>query len=165
MDAKAGPNPRFLTEEELRLGMELLFQAHRSVTGQLDTALAAAHLGHAHFRVMWLLGGRPGLTVTEVLSLLHVTKQSLGRTTGELLERGLIQQQTAAEDRRRRVLSLTPAGRALEAEWLDLLGRSFRRAYRLAGAGAVEGFRTVLLGLVRPRDRAGLSALPEPGEG
>lgn len=163
MDAKAGPNPRFLTEDELRVGMELLFQAHRALMTELDTALAAADLGRAHFRVLWLLGGQPGLTVSEVLSLLHITKQSLGRVTAELLERGLIQQQTGSEDRRRRTLALTAAGRALEAEWMEVLSGPFRRAYRQSGAGAVEGYRKVLLGLLRPKDRGTLGALLREG--
>ena len=55
--------------------------------------------------------------MSELLSLLAITKQSLGRVLTDLGERGLVETRARADrDRRQRLLNLTNAGKALENE-------------------------------------------------
>lgn len=151
-DLKAGANPLFLRDEELRQGIELLFYAYRDHTAEADAILAELGLGRAHHRVIYFVGRYPGISVGELLDILRITKQSLSRVLGELLAADLVQQRKGARDRRQRLLSLSEAGQALEQRLSDIQCRRLARAYRRAGAEAVAGFRTVLGGITEERD-------------
>lgn len=152
-DVKSGPNPLFLREEELRQGMELLFFAYRDFTGEPDQILARYGFGRAHHRVIYFVGRHPGITVSELLAILRITKQSLSRVLGQLVRESFITQRPGPRDRRQRLLDLTDKGRALERELSESQRARIARAYREAGAEAVEGFRTVLRNLIDEEDR------------
>jgi DNA-binding MarR family transcriptional regulator len=154
VDVKTGPNPLFLREEELRQAMELLFFAYRDFTTVPDRILARYGFGRAHHRVIYFVGRNPQITVSELLRILQITKQSLSRVLGQLVREGFIVQRQGVRDRRQRRLELTETGRALERELTEAQRRVVARAYREAGAEAVEGFRRVLLGLIEEDDRA-----------
>ena len=152
-DVKSGPNPLFLREEELRQGMELLFFAYRDFTGEPDQMLARYGFGRAHHRVIYFVGRHPDITVSELLAILRITKQSLSRVLGQLVRDGFITQRPGPRDRRQRLLNLTEKGLALERELSENQRARISRAYREAGAEAVEGFRTVLRNLIDEEDR------------
>ncbi|SMF60899.1 DNA-binding transcriptional regulator, MarR family [Tistlia consotensis] len=153
-DIKTAANPLFLREEELRQGIEMLFFAYRDFTAEPDRILAEYDYGRAHHRVIYFVGRNPGLAVSELLEILQITKQSLSRVLGQLVREGFVQQKAGTQDRRRRHLHLTPRGYELERRLTETQAGRFARAYRAAGAEAVEGFRTVMLGLINERDRA-----------
>ncbi|MEQ8968407.1 MAG: helix-turn-helix domain-containing protein [Azospirillaceae bacterium] len=160
-EGKPAANPLFLREEDLRRGLEMLFFAQRALAADAEAALARHGLGRAHHRALYFIGRSPGLSVTELLRILKVTKQTAGRVLADLTEAGLIEQRPAARDRRRRELRLTEAGRALEKELYDAQHARLLRAYRRAGAEAVAGFRRVAAGLLDEADR-GLVESPLP---
>jgi DNA-binding MarR family transcriptional regulator len=141
-------NLLFLREEELRQGIELLFYAYRDFTAEPDAMLARYGFGRAHHRVIYFVGRYPHMTVTELLGILRITKQSLSRVLGQLVEQGFIVQRPGPRDRRQRLLELTPKGVALERELSENQRQRVAKAYREAGAHAVEGFRRVMLGLM-----------------
>lgn len=153
-DVKSGVNPLFLREEDLRQGMELLYFAYRDFTAEPDAILARQKFGRAHHRVIHFVGRNPQITVTELLSILRITKQSLSRVLGQLVRQGYIIQRPGTRDRRQRLLELTPTGSELERNLSESQRALIARAYREAGAEAVEGYRRVLLGLINERDRA-----------
>ncbi|ANC91446.1 MULTISPECIES: MarR family winged helix-turn-helix transcriptional regulator [Azospirillum] len=153
-DLKAGVNQLFLREEELRTGMELLFYAYREFTAEPDEILAEIGFGRAHHRVIYFVGRYPRITVSELLAILKITKQSLSRVLGELVRQGFIDQQTGARDRRQRLLELTEKGVELERQLSETQRQRIARAYRMAGAEAVEGFRKVMMGMLDEGDRA-----------
>ena len=138
----------FLREEELRRGIELMFFAYRDFTGEADSLLAEQNMGRAHHRAIYFIGRNPGITVSELLAILNITKQSLSRVLSALVETGHVEQQTGPEDRRQRLLYLTETGTELESRLTEIQGRRFARAYREAGMTAVEGFQRVLQGLL-----------------
>ena len=152
-DVKSGANPLFLREEELRQGMELLFFAYRDFTGEPDQILAGYGFGRAHHRVIYFVGRHPGINVSELLAILRITKQSLSRVLGQLVREGFITQRPGPRDRRQRLLELTDKGHALERELSENQRARIARAYREAGAEAVEGFRMVLRNLIDEEDR------------
>jgi len=153
-DLKAGVNQLFLREEELRTGMELLFYAYREFTSEPDEILGEIGFGRAHHRVIYFVGRYPRITVSELLAILKITKQSLSRVLGELVRQGFIDQQTGARDRRQRLLQLTDKGVELERQLSETQRQRIARAYRMAGAEAVEGFRKVMMGMLDEGDRA-----------
>lgn len=149
----------FLREDEIRRGIELLYFGYSAMIRGADAILEAQGLGRAHHRALYFIARRPGLSVGELLSLLAITKQSLGRVLTDLNGRDLIEQRIGTTDRRQRLLRLTDAGQALEAQLFTELERSMARAYGEAGQQAVTGFWAVLMGLVPPKDRARVEAL------
>ncbi|MGE5505762.1 MAG: MarR family winged helix-turn-helix transcriptional regulator [Actinomycetota bacterium] len=152
-DIKTGINPLFLREEELRQGIELLFFAYRDFTAEPDAILSDYGFGRAHHRVIYFVGRHPGITVSELLTILRITKQSLSRVLGQLVEEDFIVQRPGQRDRRQRLLELTEKGIELERQLTERQRARIARAYRDAGAEAVEGFRKVLLGLIDEADR------------
>ena len=146
-DITSPANPLFLREEELRQGIELLFYACRDFTAGPDAILAQHRFGRAHHRVIYFVGRNPGITVSELLGILRITKQSLSRVLGQLVRQDFIDQRQGTRDRRQRLLHLTEKGIALERQLTASQRERIARAYREAGAQAVEGYRRVLEGL------------------
>src|SRR5438132_13762505 len=115
-DIKSATEPYFLHEDEVRQGIELLFFAYREFTAEPDAILAECDFGRAHHRVIHFVGRHPQMTVSELLGILRVTKQSLNRVLGQLVRQGLVVQTPGARDRRQRLLDLTPQGREIERQ-------------------------------------------------
>jgi DNA-binding MarR family transcriptional regulator len=146
--ACAGSNLLFLREEEIRLAQDLLFFAYRDFTGAADPILAELNLGRAHHRALHFIGRNPGVTVSELLGILRITKQSLARVLTLLVAKGYVAQSPGRSDRRQRLLTLTPQGQALERRLFEKQRERLTSAYREAGASAVDGFRRVMRGIM-----------------
>lgn len=146
----------FLRETELRQGMELLYFGNSHLTRAIDRGLARQGLGRAHHRALYFIARKPDMTVSELLALLAITKQSLGRVLTELGERDLVETRPGERDRRQRLLRLTPTGKALEEELFDALRERLSAAYARAGQQAVSGFWAVLEGLIPEEERGRL---------
>jgi DNA-binding MarR family transcriptional regulator len=161
-DIKLRSGPVAAGEDEVREGIELLFFAYRDFIAEPDAILARYGFGRAHHRVIHFVGRHPQMTVSELLGILQITKQSLSRVLSELVQQGFVVQRTGPHDRRQRLLELTAAGRALEREVSAPQRARVAEAFRQAGAGAVEGFRKVLLGIIAdPGDRRRFENGPE----
>ena len=152
-------SPLFLREPEIRRGIELLYFGYSHLYRGIDEGLARQGLGRAHHRSLYFIARQPDLTVSELLRLLGITKQSLGRVLNELAARGLVESRTGPNDRRQRLLRLTEAGAALEAQLFEVLREKLSGAYAQAGQGAVTGFWAVLEGLVPPEERSRVAGL------
>ncbi|MCQ8241334.1 MarR family winged helix-turn-helix transcriptional regulator [Rhizosaccharibacter radicis] len=149
----AGTGLLFLREEQIRLAQDLFFFAYRDLTASADLILEELGLGRAHHRALHFIGRHPAITVSELLTLLRITKQSLGRVLGDLVARELVVQAQGRADRRQRLLSLTDPGRALERRLFERQRERLVAAYREAGGPAVEGFRRVMRGMMDPETR------------
>ncbi len=161
--APTGPGPTasplFLRDAELRRGMELLYFGHSHLTRSIDQGLADQGLGRAHHRALYFIAQKPDMTVSELLALLAITKQSLGRVLNDLTERGLVETRPGERDRRQRLLRLTAAGSSLEHDLFDAVRQRMSAAYARAGQHAVTGFWAVLEGLIPEAERAQIDAL------
>jgi len=152
-DIKAPPRPADLDEEALRRGMELLFYAYRDFTAEPDEILATYGFGRAHHRVIYFVGRNPRITVSELLGILRITKQSLSRVLGQLVREGFIVQHPGPRDRRQRLLELTPKGLEMERMLSEPQRRRIASAYKDAGPEAVEAYETVMLGIMNADQR------------
>lgn len=144
----------FLTDDQLRQGIELMFFAYRDFTADPDRLLADRAYGRAHHRAIHFINRRPGLMVGELLTILGVTKQSLNRVLRQLVEDGLVESRIGRSDRRQRNLHLTESGRILEQELSAAQRQRLRTAFSNAGPDAVHGFRKVLEQMIDPDLRA-----------
>jgi DNA-binding MarR family transcriptional regulator len=147
-DIKPSVLPFPPNEDEVRQGIELLFFAYRDFTAEPDAILAQYDFGRAHHRVIHFVGRHPQMTVGELLGILRITKQSLSRVLGQLVQQGFITQRPGSQDRRQRLLELTSKGRELERLLSEPQRARVANAYSQAGTQAVEGFRKVLLGII-----------------
>ena len=152
-DIKSGVNPLFLREEDIRQGMELLYYAYRDFTAEPDAILAEYGFGRAHHRVIYFVGRNPLINVSELLGILKITKQSLSRVLGQLVREEFVNQREGIEDRRQRLLKLTDKGVELEKRLSASQSKRIAKAYREAGAEAVQGYRDVLTGMISSEDR------------
>lgn len=132
-------------DAEMRLAQDLLFFAYRGFTNVADKVLEEElGLGRAHHRALHFIGRNPGITVSGLLAILRITKQSLARVLNALVDQGYVMQAPGYEDRRQRLLTLTEKGQALEARLFDAQRERIAQAYRTAGPQAVQGFRSVM---------------------
>ncbi|MEC9196474.1 MarR family winged helix-turn-helix transcriptional regulator [Donghicola tyrosinivorans] len=146
----SGESLLFLTDEQLRKGIEAMFFAYRGFTADPDRILATLAYGRAHHRAIHFINRSPGTTVNNLLNTLGVTKQSLNRVLRTLIEDGLVESRVGKKDKRERHLFLTGEGEALEQRLSDAQRARMRAAYRAAGPEAVAGFRTVLEAMMDP---------------
>ncbi|MBY6049469.1 MarR family transcriptional regulator [Vannielia litorea] len=151
----------FLTDEQLRKGIEAMFFAYRGFTADPDRILEELGYGRAHHRAVHFIHRSPGTTVNNLLSILGVTKQSLNRVLRTLIEDGLVESRVGRQDRRERHLHLTEAGTQLERRLSDAQRDRMRHAFRQAGPEAVIGFRAVLEAMMDPELRHHYTALKE----
>lgn len=157
-----GPKPSsalFLHDSAIRRGMELMLVAQSRFVRSADDKLAEIGLGRAHHRAMYFISRKPDITVGELLALLSVTKQSLGRIMKDLVDRDLVQMRHGDLDRRHRLLRLTPAGSVLETALYEEQRQRMAEAYSFAGQEAVAGYWTVLEALIPECSRGHVAAL------
>jgi DNA-binding MarR family transcriptional regulator len=162
-DAPGGESLLFLTDEQLRQGIEAMFFAYRGFTADPDRILAGMAYGRAHHRAIHFINRAPGTTVNNLLILLGVTKQSLNRVLRTLVEDWLVQSKVGRSDKRERHLYLTEAGEALDRKLSDAQRARMRAAYRAAGPQAVAGFRQVLEAMMDGDLRRKYHALRDSG--
>jgi DNA-binding MarR family transcriptional regulator len=146
-------SPLYLRDEELKEGADLLFFAQADLFAGEDELLAEAGIGRAHRRTLHVIARNPGLTVSALLRLLKVTKQSANRVLNDLLAAGYVERRPSVTDRRMRQLRLTTRGEELEAALWEGQRPRLVRAFREAGPEAVSGFRRVLAALIAPEAR------------
>ena len=152
----ASPNasPLFLREEEVRRGVELLYFGYTRLTRSIDEGLALEGLGRAHHRALYFIARQPDLTVSALLKILGITKQSLGRVLNDLSARGLVENRAGISDRRQKLLRLTAEGLKFESQLFEALRNGMSSAYAAAGQESITGFWRVLEGLVPDKDRS-----------
>lgn len=151
----------FLTDEQLRKGIEAMFFAYRGFTQDPDRILADLSYGRAHHRALHFINRCEGTTVNNLLTVLGVTKQSLNRVLRTLVEDGLVESRVGRKDRRERNLYLTDKGAELERSLSQAQRARMREAYRSVGPQAVSGFRQVLEAMMDDRILAQYTALKE----
>src|ERR1700676_5198592 len=133
--------------------IELLFFAYRDFVGDPDEVLAKLGFGRAHHRVLHFVNRNPGMKVAELLDVLKITKQSLGRVLKQLIDDGYVVQKEGANDRRQRLLYVSPAGAALAMKLAGLQTARIAGVLAELGPGAREAARRFLAGMIDAADR------------
>jgi DNA-binding MarR family transcriptional regulator len=133
--------------------IELLFFAYRDFVSDPDTALLTYGFGRAHHRVVHFVNRHPGIRVADLLDILKITKQSLGRVLKQLVDKGFIEQKPGPQDRRQRLLYPTEAGRALALRLIDLQSRRLGEALASLTPAEREGAQKFLRRVVDKDER------------
>ena len=149
VDNKSGEN------ETVAL-IELLFFAYRDFVSDPDAVLEQLGFGRAHHRVVHFVGRYPGMTVAQLLDILRITKQSLGRVLKDLIDKGYVFQKEGETDRRQRLLHLTKAGEELRQRLMAPQISRIRRAVSETSGNGQTSMRDILYHLVSPENREGV---------
>lgn len=134
---------------DLHAAIEQFYFAYRGFTDRPDRILERRGLGRVHHRILYFIGRRPDVSVRGLLDLLAVSKQALNAPLRQLMEMGLVAAEASTQDRRVKRLSLTPAGRKLEAELTEAQTRHLRAAFDRAGPDAQRGWSAVMGEMVK----------------
>jgi len=133
--------------------IELLFFAYRDFVSDPDEVLAKFDFGRAHHRVLHFINRNPGMKVADLLVVLKITKQSLGRVLKQLIDQGYVVQKEGENDRRQRLLYVTPKGEALAMKLAGLQTARLARAFAELGPGAHDAARRFLAAMLDPDGR------------
>jgi DNA-binding MarR family transcriptional regulator len=133
--------------------IELLFFAYRDFVGDPDQVLDRLGFGRAHHRVLHFVNRNPGMKVAELLDVLKITKQSLGRVLKQLIDEGYVVQKEGADDRRQRLLYVSPAGETLALKLAGLQTARIGRVLDKLGPEARETVRRFLAGMIGDEER------------
>jgi DNA-binding MarR family transcriptional regulator len=137
--------------------IELFFFAYRDFVGDADRLLENYKFGRAHHRVLHFVNRQPGLKIAEILGILQITKQSLGRVLKDLLKTGYIEVRPGSLDRRQRLLFPTVKGRTLALDLARLQSKRFARVFESLPPGAYDQAVQFLLEMIDPKDRSAIA--------
>ena len=158
-----GESLLYLTDNQLRQGIEAMFFAYRGFTADPDRILDEYGYGRAHHRAIHFIHGSPGTTVNNLLNILGVTKQSLNRVLRTLVDDTLVEVKIGVQDKRERHLYLTSQGHQLQERLSAAQSNRMRKAFKNTGPSAVSGFKTVLEAMMDPELNRIYSKLREEG--
>jgi DNA-binding MarR family transcriptional regulator len=153
------------TEPDSRLAepiwdvIELLFFAYRDFVSDPDSVLAKFGFGRAHHRVLHFVNRHPGMKVADLLDVLNITKQSLGRVLKQLVDEGYVVQKEGENDRRQRLLFVTSKGETLAMKLAGLQTERIARALSELGPNAHEQARRFLIAMIDADGRDGVQKL------
>jgi DNA-binding MarR family transcriptional regulator len=151
--AGSGPGAAASEGEPIWDLIELLFFAYRDFVSDPDHVLEKFGFGRAHHRVLHFVNRNPGMKVADLLETLRITKQSLGRVLKQLVDEGYVVQKEGADDRRHRLLYVTPKGEQLAMKLAGLQTIRINRALADLGPGAHESARAFLAAMIDPESR------------
>ena len=139
--------------------IELLFFAYRDFVSDPDDVLARFGFGRAHHRVLHFVNRHPGIKVADLLDVLKITKQSLGRVLKQLMDQGYVVQKEGENDRRQRLLFVTPKGEQLAMKLAGLQTERIGRALGEFGPNTHEAARRFLVAMIDADGREGVQKL------
>lgn len=128
--------------------IELLFFAYRDFISDPDAILVQYGFGRAHHRIVHFVDRNPGLTVADLLDILKITKQSLGRVLKQLIDSGFIVQRPGPQDRRQRRLYTTEKGAALARRLAEPQSRRIANALQALGPDDRETVARFLFAMI-----------------
>ena len=104
-------NLLYLKDEQIKEFIQLLFYAYRETFSDPKEILSKNYFGPAHLRALNLIESNPGISLSELIYKLKVTKQSLNRVLRDLIKSKMIKQIKDETDTRKKKLYLDKEGK------------------------------------------------------
>ena len=123
--------------------MQAFFFGYQAFTAKADEMLARRGLSRVHQRIVFFIAHYPGVSVTELLTLLGVSKQALNTPLRQLIEMNLVLSVAPETDKRKRLLELTADGVRFEASLRREQVKLLQRVFAQAGEEAVNGWLAI----------------------
>lgn len=144
--------------------IELLFFAYRDFVSDPDEILTEYGFGRAHHRVIHFVDRYPGIRVTELLDILKITKQSLGRVLKQVIDTGFVEQRPGPQDRRQRLLYVTETGHRLATRLAAPQAARIEAALAALTPGMREAPERFLFAMIDAEERAKVARLHRRAE-
>lgn len=149
--SSVGDGRLYLRDQDLNEGAALIRAAARKLAHLTAAIGAAANISPPEMEILEEIHDLGPMDVGDLRLRLATPKQSLARNLNQLEARDLLTRETDPRDRRRRLVTLTPAGASFAREATERRRQVMRQAFLTAGPEAVTGARRMLSDLVRPR--------------
>ena len=145
-------SPLFLSEQEIRKIIELIFFSYREFTSGPDKVLSKINFGRAHHRIIYFVGKKKKINIRDLLSILQITKQSLSRVLNQLVKEKYVILSTG-EDKRTKVLSLTDKGMTLEEKLSNIQIDRIKNIIKNSNESDINGFKKILYNLIDKKNQ------------
>jgi len=134
----------YLKDDQLKEFIEKLFMGYRESFGDAKKTLNKYSLGIAHHKVIHLLSIYKGITISELLKKLKVTKQSLNRVLKDLIKLNAIEFKKGKKDTRLKHVYLSKKGEGLFDEIFSVQKKRIYKALLNSSSEEVLYFDNVL---------------------
>ena len=134
----------YLKDEQLKGFVEKLFMGYRETFSDAKKVLDKHSIGIAHHKVIHLLSIYEGITVSDLLKKLKVTKQSLNRILKDLIKLDVISFEKDKRDNRLKHIMLNEKGHKLFDEIFSVQKKRIYNAFLNSKSEEVLFFDNVL---------------------
>ena len=134
----------YLKDEQLKDLIEKLFISYRETFSDAKKVLDRYSIGLAHHKVIHLLSMYQGISISELLKRLKVTKQSLNRVLKDLIKLEIIIFKKDDQDTRVKHVFLNEKGKKIFNEIFDLQKKRIYNALLNSSSEEVINFDNVL---------------------
>jgi len=141
----------YLKDQELKQYIEKIFTGYRETFSDAKKVLDKYSIGIAHNKAIHLISLYEGITISELLKKLKVTKQSLNRVLKDLIKLKAIKYQKNEKDTRIKHIFLTSNGVELFDEIFSLQKKRIYEAFINSSPEDVGGFEKVLKKIINEK--------------
>ena len=141
----------YLKDNELKQYLEKIFMGYRETVADAKKVLDKYSIGIAHNKVIHLISLYEGITISELLKKLKITKQSLNRVLKDLLKLKAIKYEKDKSDTRIKHVYLTEEGIKLFDEIFTIQKKRIYRAFQNSESTEVIGFDNVLKKIINEK--------------
>ena len=134
----------YLKDDQLKDLIEKLFVSYRETFSDSKKILDRYSIGLAHHKVIHLLSMYQGISISELLKRLKVTKQSLNRVIKDLIKLEIIKFKKDEKDTRIKHVFLNEKGEKIFNEIFDLQKKRIYNALLKSGSEEVISFDNVI---------------------
>ena len=134
----------YLKDTQLKGLIEKLFISYRESFSDAKRTLDKYSIGIAHHKVLHLLSLYEGITISELLQKLKVTKQSLNRVLNDLIKLDTVSFEKDQQDTRIKHVFLNNKGKGLYEEIFLIQKKRIYRAFLKSTSEEVLNFDNVL---------------------
>ena len=134
----------YLKDDQIKDFIEQLFYAYRETYSDPKEILKKYSFGTAHHKAIHLIERHEGLTVSELLSKLKITKQSLNRILRDLINSKAILLKKGEIDSRHRQIFLNEKGKKLSEEIFSEQKKRIYNAFKNSDSDSVVKCKNIL---------------------
>ena len=134
----------YLKDDQIKQYIEKIFLGYRETVSDAKSTLEKYSLGVAHNKVIHLLSLYEGITISELLKKLKVTKQSLNRVLKDLIKLEVIIFKKNDQDTRIKHIFLNEKGKKIFHEIFEMQKKRIYNALLNSSSEEVINFDNVL---------------------
>tara|TARA_Y100000590_G_scaffold325815_1_gene369674 strand:+ start:225 stop:668 length:444 start_codon:yes stop_codon:yes gene_type:complete len=141
----------YLKDNELKHYIEKIFMVYKETTLDAKKVMDEYSMGVAHNKVMHLISLYDGITISELLKKLKITKQSLNRVLKELSKLKIINYKKNEKDTRIKHVFLTDEGKKLFDKVFSIQKKRLHNAFLESDSNEVVSFEKVLKKIINEK--------------